>query len=81
VEELSEFKMPLVVALANRVSELKELSLTGVSVTANWLVHRVTPLKNQVHPGWECNGVQDPTRETSDNVEANKMVKLLQEMF
>jgi hypothetical protein len=34
-----------------------------------------------MHPGWEYSGVQDPTRETSDNIKANKMVELLQEMF
>jgi hypothetical protein len=45
VDEPVESKMPLVIALANRVSELKELDLTGVSVATNWLVHRVTPLK------------------------------------
>jgi hypothetical protein len=38
VEESTASKIPLVTALANRVSELKELSLTKVSVAANWLV-------------------------------------------
>jgi hypothetical protein len=69
--------MPLVTALANRINELKELGLTKVSVAANWMVHRVTPLKKQVQPGWEYNGVQDPTRETSSNLVASKMVGLL----
>jgi hypothetical protein len=50
-------------------------------MVANWLIHRVTPLKKQLHPGWEYSGVQDPTRETSDNLEAKKMAKHLQETF
>jgi hypothetical protein len=45
--------MAIVTALASRVSKLKELVLTGVSVAASWLVPQVMPLKNQVHPGWE----------------------------
>jgi hypothetical protein len=35
VEESSEFERALMVALANRDSELKELDLTRVSVVAN----------------------------------------------
>jgi hypothetical protein len=50
-------------------------------MAANWLAHRVMPLKKQVHPGWEYNGLQDPTRETSDTPGVSKVVKLLQEMF
>jgi hypothetical protein len=73
--------MPLVTALANRVSELKELDLIGVSVATNWPVRWVTPLKKQVHLGWEYNDAQDPTQEMSDNLTAKKMVELLQEMF
>jgi hypothetical protein len=69
--------MPLVTTLANRVNELKELSLTGVSVAANWLVCQVTLLKKQVHPGWEYSGVQDSNLETSSNLAASKMVVLL----
>jgi hypothetical protein len=38
-------------------------------------------LKNQVHPEWEYNGLQNPTRETSNNLRVNEVVKLLQEMF
>jgi hypothetical protein len=73
--------MSVMTALASRVSELKGLGLTGVSVVANWLVHRVTPLKKQVHPAWEYYGVQDRTWESGDNFEANKMIEIMQEMF
>jgi hypothetical protein len=38
-------------------------------------------LMKQVHPRWEYNGVQDPTRETSVNPGPNKVLELLQEMF
>jgi hypothetical protein len=81
VEEATDTEMLIVSALASRVSELKGLGLTRVSMAANWLAHRVTPLKKQVHPGWEYSGVQDPTRESKNNIEANKLVELLQEMF
>jgi hypothetical protein len=49
-EEPTNSKIPLVSALASRVSELKRLDLTGFCGAANWLAHRVTPLKKQVHP-------------------------------
>jgi hypothetical protein len=77
VEEPTVAKMPLVTTLANRVNELKELSLTRVSVAANWLVCQVMLLKKQVHPGWEYSGVQDSILETSSNLAASKMVVLL----
>jgi hypothetical protein len=50
-------------------------------VVANCLVHLVRLLNKQVHPGWEYCGVQNPTRESGDNIEANKMIELFQEMF
>jgi hypothetical protein len=68
-------------SLAARVSELKGLDFTRVSVATNWLAHRVTPLKKQVHLGWEYCGVQDPTQESGNNIKANKLVELLKEMF
>jgi hypothetical protein len=45
IEEPTLSEMPLVSALAGRISGLKELDLTGVNMAANWLVHRVTSLK------------------------------------
>jgi hypothetical protein len=50
-------------------------------VAAHWLAHRVRLLKKQVHSGWEYSGVQDPTRETSDKITLEHLVKLLEEMF
>jgi hypothetical protein len=41
----------------------------------------ITPLKKQVHPRWEYSDAQDPTQESSDNIEASKLVELLGEMF
>jgi hypothetical protein len=73
--------MLLVSTLANRISELKELGLTEVSVVGNWLVCRVMLLKNQVHPGWEYSSTEDLTRETNDNLSATKMMELLPEVF
>jgi hypothetical protein len=81
VEESVASEITVVTILANRVSELKGLGLTGVGVAANWLARLVTPLKKLVHLGWEYYGVQDLTRESGDNIEANKPVELLQEMF
>jgi hypothetical protein len=53
VEEPTLVELPIITALANRVSDLKRRDLTGVCVAANCLAHRVTPLKKQVHQGWE----------------------------
>jgi hypothetical protein len=81
VEEPADAKIPIIAALASRVGDLKRHGLTGVCVAANWLAHRVTPLKKQVHPKWEYNRVQDPTRESFDNIGVSKLMKLLEEMF
>jgi hypothetical protein len=59
----------------------KECGLTGVCVAVHWLAHRVIPLKKHVHPGWEYSGLLDPTRETSDKITLEHLVKLLEEMF
>jgi hypothetical protein len=67
--------------LTNKINLLKVHGLTGVCVATHWLARRVIPLKKQVHPGWEYSGFQDPTRETSDKITLEHLVKLLEEMF
>jgi hypothetical protein len=46
-------------------------------VAAYLLAHRVTPLKKEIHPGWEYNDLQDPTREPTKMIEPSQIVKLL----
>jgi hypothetical protein len=67
--------------LTNKISLLKERGLTGVYVAAHWLACRVILLKKQVYLGCEYTRVQDPTRETSDKITLEHLVKLLEEMF
>jgi hypothetical protein len=81
VDQPTAAELPVVAALASWVSEMKRHGLTSVHVVANWLAHRVTPLKKRVHPGWEYNELKDPTRDTSDNIGVSKLVKLLEEML
>jgi hypothetical protein len=50
-------------------------------MAAHWLVCRVLPLKKQVHPGWEYSGLQDLTRETSEKITPEILVKHLEETF
>jgi hypothetical protein len=80
-EEPTRAEIPIIAALGNHVNNFKNQGLTGVCMTANWLAHRVMPLKKQVHPGWEYNRSNDPTRETFHNLRHSKMEELLQEMF
>jgi hypothetical protein len=71
-EEPTLAKLPIVDALANRVNDLKNQGFTVAYVTAHWLTCRVTPLKKQVHPGWEYSKIHDPTRETFDTPRPRK---------
>jgi hypothetical protein len=80
-EELIDAEMPTVLALAEKVIKLKWLGLTGVSMGANWLARRVIPLKQQVHPSLEYNGIQDPTCNVSHHITSAKLERLLKEMF
>jgi hypothetical protein len=70
-----------VAALTNKINILKEQGLTGVCVAAHWLARGVLPLKKQVNPGWEYNGLQDLTWETNEVISLELMVKHLEEMF
>jgi hypothetical protein len=81
VEEPTIAKLPIVASLARRVSDLKRRGLINVCVVANWLARQVMPLKKYVHPGWEYSGLQDPTQETTDNIDVDQMVKVLEEIF
>jgi hypothetical protein len=80
-EEPTPTELQIVAVLGNRVNDLKNQGLTGVCVAAHWLARQVMPLKKQVHPRWEYNGVHDPTRETFVTPRPNKILELLQEMF
>jgi hypothetical protein len=72
---------PHVTALTNNINLLKEHDMTGVYVATHWLAHLVLPLKKQAQPGWEYSGFQDLTRETSDKITPEHLVKLLEEIF
>jgi hypothetical protein len=80
-EELTGAEMPMVQALAEKVSKLEQHGLIGVSVVTNFLAHQVTPLKKQVHPGWEYSGIQDPTCEINRHITTAKLEQLLKEIF
>jgi hypothetical protein len=80
-EESTPLELPQVAALTNKVNRLKEKGLMGVYVAAHWLARRVQPLKKQVHSGWEYSGLQDPTRETRENITPELLVKHLGELF
>jgi hypothetical protein len=69
------------VALTNKINLLKERALTGVCVATHWLACRVIPLKKQAHSGWEYIGLHDLTRETSEKIPSELLVKLLDEML
>ena len=51
---------------------MKDQGLNGVVVVANFIRHRVQPLQERVHYGFEYTGPEDPTRATS--VELNEEV-------
>jgi hypothetical protein len=80
-EEPTPLKLSQVAALTNKINQLKEQGLTGVSVAAHWLPRRVLPLKKQVHPGWEYSRLQDLTQETSEKITPGILVKHLEEIF
>jgi hypothetical protein len=57
---------------------LTNLGLTGVNAVGNWLTCRVTPLKKQIHPGWEYSGLGDLSCEASQKA---GLLRLLGELF
>jgi hypothetical protein len=70
-----------VAALTNKINILKEKVLTGIYVATHWLAHQIQTLKKQVPLGWEYSGLQDPTRETSENITPKLLMKHLGEIF
>jgi hypothetical protein len=80
-KELTTNEMSAVLALAERVSKLKQLKLTGVGVITNWLLRRVIPSKKQVHLGLEYSGIQDPTYESNHHIKMTQLEGLLGKMF
>jgi hypothetical protein len=80
-QEPTPLELCQVAALTNKINILKARDLTGVCMAAHWLARRVIPLKKHVHPGWQYNRVQDPTREPNEKITTEHLVKLLEEMF
>jgi hypothetical protein len=70
-----------VTALTNKINLLKEQCLTGDYVATHCLGRGVLPLKKQIHPSWEYNGLQEPIRETNEKIALELLVKHLEEMF
>jgi hypothetical protein len=50
-------------------------------MATTWLACQVIPLKQQVHPDREYNGIEDPTCEVRRHIIAAKLESLLKEMF
>ena len=45
----------------DRISTLKQQGLTGFGIVLSFLRHRVQPLKEREHLGFEYSGVEDPS--------------------
>jgi hypothetical protein len=80
-KEPTPLEVPLVSALTNMVNLLNEKGLMGVCMAPCWLAHRVQLLKKQVHPGWQYSRLQDPTRETQENITPKLLVNHLGQLF
>ncbi|CAD6268891.1 unnamed protein product [Miscanthus lutarioriparius] len=65
-DKLSAAETAALKPVLTRVKVLQQLSLTGNCIVASFLRHRVQPLMQRVHYGFEYTGPSDPSRLVAD---------------
>ena len=58
----SPAEIQVIQPLLDRISMLKQQGLTGFGIVSSFLRHRVQPLKEREHLGFEYSGAEDPSR-------------------
>ena len=67
--------------LVGKIKGLREQGLTGVGVAINFVVRRVNPCKERVHPAYEYEGRKDASRESGDMLVQSEVIARLQGFF
>uniref|UniRef100_A0A0D9WXN6 Uncharacterized protein n=1 Tax=Leersia perrieri TaxID=77586 RepID=A0A0D9WXN6_9ORYZ len=70
-----------VAPLMRRIAEVKQSGLTDIWVARHFLMYRLNPLKDQVHPTFEYTGHHDPTRESEVDLPEEEVGNRLRALF
>ena len=73
--------MKQVEELFTYIQRRKGEGVTGVGVVANFINHRVQPLKERAHPSFEFSGPDDPTRESGALLPEGALRERLRALF
>jgi hypothetical protein len=63
------------VKLWGTLEKLKNIGVTGDSVVYSFLVRRVQPLQHWIHPGFRYEGLDDPSRFSSEKINQFELLK------
>lgn len=67
--------------LLAKIADLKVHGLTSRAVSINFSRRLSQPIKHQVHPAYEYEGLQDPTREDHRKVPTEEIVNRVSKFF
>jgi hypothetical protein len=77
----SELESAEVAAQMAGIAMFAKRGLTVLHVVADWLRHRVQPLKLNSHPVWEYSGPSDPTREDPSDFSEKEVTNMMKLVF
>ena len=64
-----------------QLTPMKDQGLNGVGVVTSFIRHRVQPLQERVHYGFEYIRPNDPTRVTTDELIENEVLERIQDIL
>jgi len=67
--------------LLGKIKVLKERGLTAMAVAIDFVHHNIQPLKDRVHPAFYYHGLDDPTRETTEDIPPDEVISHIRTFF
>ena len=64
-----------------QIQAMKDQGLSGVGGVASFIRHRVQPLQERIHYGFEYTGPEDPTRVTTNELTEGEVMERIQNML
>ena len=64
-----------------QIRAMKDQGLSGVGVVASFIRHRVQPLQERIHYGFEYTGPEDPAQVTADELMEGEVLERIQNVL
>ena len=80
-ETLSAMELKGIHPFLKQIRAMKDQGLSGVGVVASFIRHRIQPLQERIHYGFEYTGPKDPSLVTADELMEGEVLERIQNVL